>query len=561
MGFASIGPEYNAYDWATIKYDSKGNVLWVARYAGAAGLDDRPVGIAIASDGSVYVAGKETTAAYPLNPRLESTYVTIKYASTGTALWIRKHRTLLGGAFDGIPDEPSALALDKRDNVYVTGNTDTIKYDSEGTEKWLTNITSKVGNVFVANSLVVDEKDNVFITGNFDPDWLTVKLDQDGHIEWSDPFDGPLHDTDHAQAIALGHDGAVYVSGHTDYWSSNTIIKYSSEGKRLWIRTLGTDGMQQLNPQSLAVDSNDNAFILSHRVFPENGYITIKYDTNGKKLWERLMKSPAGTDWPQALVVDKQGSVYITGFRSESGDMWCGTVKYDSEGYEIWRNYSNGAESFCSTLAVDKDGNVYSCGLTNYVFKAESSSDYMVLRIAADSLNLRMVTPNFGFNSEKVQIMITGDNIGPGTTVNLLRKASEELPCLNVIIDSSSSLECTLDLRGLSEGAWDLEANSSDGRDSILPHGFFIVNPAEAIEMLIETIRSFNLGHGAETSLTAKLAGARNNLQNGNARAAQNLLSALVNEIQTREGKTLTHEQVTYLINSAERTAAAMQAN
>jgi hypothetical protein len=47
-------------DFATVKYDTYGNELWVARYDGPASGDDRAVGIAVSCNGDVYVGGTST---------------------------------------------------------------------------------------------------------------------------------------------------------------------------------------------------------------------------------------------------------------------------------------------------------------------------------------------------------------------------------------------------------------------------------------------------------------------------------------------------------------------
>jgi hypothetical protein len=43
------------YDYATVKYDSAGNQIWVARYDGPAADTDKPVAIGLDGLGNIYV--------------------------------------------------------------------------------------------------------------------------------------------------------------------------------------------------------------------------------------------------------------------------------------------------------------------------------------------------------------------------------------------------------------------------------------------------------------------------------------------------------------------------
>jgi hypothetical protein len=92
-------------DYATVKYNSDGNELWVKRYKGYTGT----IAIAVDASGNVYVTGTS-------GGTLDSAYATVKYDTDGNQLWLLRYN----GPADG-GDFASAIAVDASGNVYVTG--------------------------------------------------------------------------------------------------------------------------------------------------------------------------------------------------------------------------------------------------------------------------------------------------------------------------------------------------------------------------------------------------------------------------------------------------------
>ena len=103
-------------DYATIKYDSSGNQLWVARNNGPASLDDAaPHGIEADGGGNIYVTG------YSEGIGTGWDYAAIGYDSGGNQLWVARYD---GPANSN--DLAHAMEVDGGGNLYVTG-------ESEGT--------------------------------------------------------------------------------------------------------------------------------------------------------------------------------------------------------------------------------------------------------------------------------------------------------------------------------------------------------------------------------------------------------------------------------------------
>ena len=88
-----------------------------------------------------------------------------------------------------------------------------------------------------------------------------------------------------------------------------------------------------------------------------------------------------------------------------------------------------------------------------------------------------------------------------------------------------------------------------------------VKTPAERISDLDALVRSFNLQHGTETSLTVKLRDALKALNAGNTAVACAKLADFVNHTRAQSGKKLTAAQATQLIDEANSIRAAIGCN
>jgi hypothetical protein len=104
----------SSQDYATIKYDSSGNELWVKRYNCADG-SDLPHAIAVDGSNNIYVTGESGCGGVT-----GFDYITIKYYPNGDTAWLRKYH----GPMEYGDDDAYALALDSSGNVYVTGGSE-----------------------------------------------------------------------------------------------------------------------------------------------------------------------------------------------------------------------------------------------------------------------------------------------------------------------------------------------------------------------------------------------------------------------------------------------------
>jgi hypothetical protein len=153
------------YDFATIKYDTDGNAIWVARYNGPDNGWDYAVALAVDPSGNVFMTGYQTGADGTSN----SDYATVKYDPNGHQLWVATYNGLGGGS-----DSAVAIAVDTAGNAHVVGRSTgsdgtsdyaAIKYDPDGNELWASRYSFSNWQEF-PSALAVDSAGNVYVTGS-----------------------------------------------------------------------------------------------------------------------------------------------------------------------------------------------------------------------------------------------------------------------------------------------------------------------------------------------------------------------------------------------------------
>jgi len=354
-------------DYATIKYDSNGDTLWVRHYNRSEIIDDHATALAVDGSGNVYVTGFSGT---------------IKYSANGDSLWISLYPECLD------------LAVDDSGNIYVTGSGGldyrTIKYDSNGDTLWVRLYNGSGELQDNANALAVDDSGNVYVTGQSAFDYATIKYDSNGDTLWVRRYNGPGNGGDNATALAVDDSGNVYVTGYS--WNGTSsdyaTIKYDSNGDTLWVRRYNGPGDGDDNASTLAVDDSGNVYVTGQSVGSgtDYDYATIKYNSNGDTLWVRRYNGEENTlDLVSALAVDATGNVFVTGASDFyfSFPICCAnyaTIKYNSDGDTQWVSRYNGAGNDldgASALAVDDSGNVY---VTGQSAGSGTSSDYATIK-------------------------------------------------------------------------------------------------------------------------------------------------------------------------------------
>lgn len=299
-------------------------------------------------------------------------------AQNVSELW---HQSYDCGAVDFPLDFAYSIAVDSEDNVIVTGSPTgdyrtwhgyyTVKYDSNGSKLWDKTYEGGHGND-LANGVAVDSEDNIIVTGyssdGITLNYYTIKYDRDGTELWSQFYDSGGDDG--ALGIALDSEDNIVVTGISpngtlDYYT----VKYNPDGTELWHQVY--DSGRDDRAYGVAVDSQDNVVITGSYstpppeggMFPQwNRYYTIKYDSEGNELWHATYDGEY-QECAYEVVVDSEDNIIVSGKASDGSTWNYYTIKYDSNGTELWhRAYDGGYWDAALDIAVDSGDNMIVVG-------------------------------------------------------------------------------------------------------------------------------------------------------------------------------------------------------
>jgi uncharacterized repeat protein (TIGR01451 family) len=244
--------------------------------------------------------------------------------------------------------------------------------------------------------------------------WV-VKIDAQGNKIWDKTLGG---NNEVFRTMIATHDGGYLLGGdsdfdmmgdksenskgESDYW----LIKIDAQGNKIWDKTLGGSGEEQLN---VMLPTSDGGYLLVGSSLSDTGgdksenskgnydCWLVKVDAQGNKIWDKTLGGSGG-DFLQTMIFSSNGG-YLLGGYSESNqggdksenskgsvDYWI--VKIDATGNKIWDKTLGGNSSDnLRTMLPTQDGG-YLLGGESYSNqggdKSENSKgefDYWIVKI------------------------------------------------------------------------------------------------------------------------------------------------------------------------------------
>ena len=305
-----------------IKYNGYGEHIWTSEYNGPLNEEQFPVAIGLMHN---FFGNKILYTTSKSYSKGDSTckILTQKIDSSGNYLWSSYYTdTTLTGNTDDVPVNIE-LSEDNL-NTFVAGNsTDSaglsqaiiLKYDTAGNVLWKQNWgTSVPRNNFITS---MDLKNNDLAVGGIIQmdstfDYLILKYDLNGNLQWSQTYDGPGNGNDYLSDIGIDNSGSVVTIGSIfiDTVSKNDygIVKYLSTGNLHWVNNFNGPASGNDSAVCMVID-NFNCIFVTGKTLDTTGYYCFGsklYNQNGSTHWTRYFRSPAFTGDNIPVGVSKQ---------------------------------------------------------------------------------------------------------------------------------------------------------------------------------------------------------------------------------------------------------------
>jgi hypothetical protein len=261
-------------DYMLLKYNSNGNLIWEKKYNGPADFRDELYDMVMDSEGNIIVTGRS----HGIGTHWD--YATVKYNSNGDSLWVRRYN----GPCNSFPgDYPYAITVDDEDNIYVTGWSDgencnpqclTIAYSPTGDTLW----EHRYSPSGTAGYEILYSAGYIYVVAMFSNYVDLLKYDKQGNLVWV--ISGLTYGSVvRPPRLITDNDDYIYLSGTRSF--SFTISKISPAGSIIWVYQYPGVSNPGCFASAIAIDKHKNFYVTGVGygwVCPgtDSDYLTIK---------------------------------------------------------------------------------------------------------------------------------------------------------------------------------------------------------------------------------------------------------------------------------------------
>jgi hypothetical protein len=168
-----------------------------------------------------------------------------------------------------------------------------------------------------------------------------------------------------------------------------TVIKYSSGGSQLWVRSYNSTINGDDEALAIAVDRNLNVYITGFVTLVNTDIYTIKFNSSGTPQWNRFIQGTAvEDDKAYAITIDNLDNIYVGGYTTnDSTGADFTLIKYTSGGVRKWIGYYDGpahSDDIAVCMTLSEGNRIYLAGWSKSDTTA-STEDYMTVRFNPES--------------------------------------------------------------------------------------------------------------------------------------------------------------------------------
>jgi hypothetical protein len=444
VGISYPEPGGSVYGAKILKYDPNGALLWQRTFRPDGYGSAVATQVVVTPERDVYVAGRAT------HPTSGSDIILLKYSETGGLRWSQ----IYNGSGNGL-DEVNEMLIDGARNVYIGGRSETaasgnrdmlaLHYDAFGTHRW-TYTKNGAANVHDNVKGIALRGNRLFLGGETDRTATAVCLSSEtGAEQWLRQIGIPGFEIDPTSqgvsGIGVDSAGNTYLAGTIRSVSPPDRFrmfgaKLTPSGTVPWIRTFFEETEWTIG-QTMAVDP-EGALIIAgscSRASTGRDLLTVKYDTNGNRLWSRPLTYVGNRpDQIRKIVVDLHGFIYAYAEMSTVEDGMpphAFLLKYDPAGNTmIFQQQSRNSakpRSAANAIYVDASGTILT---GRHIDEATISADMMLHRYVQAP-----VCFDDTFNRNENQVVsgnvFANDYYGQGATAVLVSAPADGTLTLN----------------------------------------------------------------------------------------------------------------------------------
>ncbi len=260
-----------------------------------------------------------------------------------------------------------AITIASDENIYTALNSNFEKIDSDGNSI----LIGEEAYTGVPTEILLDPYGYIYVAGYESGNMWLVKYENNGSKLWKVTWDSG--EDDYCYSMGLDSDNNVYLFGEVlDNYDNPyyALIKYNNNGIQQWNKTWRPAGMYLFpwHEEVMHIDSNDNIYVVGFvEDYPKYCLHLTKLNVSGDQEWEVFYPLLYSSNLFYDLICDFSGNVYLAA-SSILGEQRLRLIKYNEEGLLQWDTLlSSSPLSLCKGMAIDRFGEIYCAGHTNYV--------------------------------------------------------------------------------------------------------------------------------------------------------------------------------------------------